>query len=152
MDACDSDWISAPEGRWNSAQILEHLGRSYGTTAKMLELNLGSGRPPELRDATIGEFLATLLIVKLGVFPTGAKAPAIVTPHGEAGPVALNRALTDLVRMDAAIAATAERWGKDKAIALHPRLGPLNASQWRKFHYVHGHHHVLQIRKRLGVQ
>jgi hypothetical protein len=35
---------------------------------------------------------------------------------------------------------------------MHPVLGPLNTAQWRKFHYMHGHHHVLQMRKRLASE
>jgi hypothetical protein len=146
----DSDWNRAPRGRWNSAQIMEHLGRTYGTTAKMLELKMGIGGPPQVRTAKISEFLLKVLIVDLGVFPTGAKAPEMVTPTGAAGPIALERALTNLERMDAALVASEERWGRQEAVAMHFRLGPLTALQWRKFHYFHGHHHMLQMRKRLG--
>lgn len=146
----DSDWSRAPKERWNSAQIIEHLGRSYGTTAKMLELSMGVGGPPQVRAAKIPELLKKLLIVNLGVLPSGAKSPAMVTPRGDSGPVALERALRNLERMDAAIAAAVERWGSEEPIAMHPILGPLNPGQWRKFHYVHGHHHLLQIQQRLG--
>ena len=146
----ESDWNLAPEGRWNSAQIMEHLGRSYGTTAKMLELSMGTGGPPQVRAAKFSELLPKLLIVNLGIFPSGAKAPAMVTPQGDPGPVALKRALSNLERMDAAIAAAEERWGSKEPIAMHFVLGPMNPAQWRKFHYVHGHHHVLQMQKRLG--
>lgn len=149
-DLNDSDWNRAPQRRWNSAQIMEHLGRTYGTTAKMLELKIGAGGSPQLRTANISEFLLKVLIVDLGIFPTGAKAPEMVVPTGEAGPVALQRALLNLERMDVALTASEELWGRQAAIAMHFRLGPLNALQWRKFHYFHGHHHVLQMRKRLG--
>jgi hypothetical protein len=74
----------------------------------------------------------------------------MVMPKGDPGPVALERALNNLKRMNTAIAAAEERWGSEGPIAMHFRLGPLTATQWRKFHYVHGHHHVLQIRNRLG--
>jgi hypothetical protein len=74
----------------------------------------------------------------------------MVMPEGDPGPVALERALKNLARMDTAIAAAEARWGSDGPIAMHLILGPLNARQWRKFHYVHGHHHLLQIRKRAG--
>lgn len=147
---CDSDWNRGPEERWCSAQIIEHLGRSYGTTAKMLELSMGVGGPPQVRAAKLPELLKKLLVVNLGMYPHGAKAPAMVTPKGDSGPVALERAFRNLERMDAAIAAAAERWGSEYPIAMHPILGPLNPAQWRKFHYVHGHHHLLQIQKRVG--
>jgi hypothetical protein len=147
----DSDWTRAPKGRWNSAQIVEHLGRTYGTTAKMLELKMGVAGKPEIRSAKLSELLLKVLIVDLGVFPTGAKSPEMVTPTGEsAGAVALRRALINLERMDDALTASEERWGRHEAIAMHFRLGPLNALQWRRFHYFHGHHHVKQMRKRLG--
>jgi hypothetical protein len=149
MGLNDSEWNRAPKGRWNSAQILEHLGRTYGTTAKMLELMIGAGSPPQVRPARLTEFLLRVLIVDMGVFPSGAKSPAMVAPIGEPGPSALKRALTNLERMDAAIAAAEERWGEGP-IAMHPILGPFNASQWRRFHCIHGHHHVRQIKKRAG--
>jgi hypothetical protein len=143
----DSDWNRAPKERWSSAQIMEHLGRTYGTTAKMLELGMGAGNPG-VRAAKVSELLKKLLVVKLGVLPSGANAPAMVTPKGDPGPVALERALANLKRLDVAIAAAEERWGSMEPIAMHPILGPLNSREWRKFHYIHGHHHLLQIRKR----
>jgi hypothetical protein len=115
----------------------------------MLELSTEAGIP-QVRAASVPELLKKLLIVNLGVFPAGAKAPAMVVPKGDPGPVALERAFANLKRMDAAVAAAEERWGGVKPIAMHPILGPLNPREWRKFHYVHGHHHLLQIRKRSG--
>jgi hypothetical protein len=146
----DSEWKLAPKGRWSSAEILEHLGRTYGTTAKMLELSMNGGNGPQDRTAKVPELLLKILIVDLGIFPSGAKSPALVTPKGDAGPVALKRALSNLDRMDIAITEADKRWGDGNPIAMHPLLGPLSAGQWRKFHYLHGHHHVRQIWKRLG--
>ncbi len=145
----DSDWSRAPRERWNSAQIMEHLGRTYGTTAKMLELSLEAGGPPQVRTGKIAELLKKLVVVNLGIFPSGTKSPAMVMPKGDPGPVARERALVSLTRMDKAIAAAEARWGSDEPIAMHFILGPMKAEQWRKFHYIHGHHHVAQIRKRI---
>ena len=149
-DLLDSDWSREPRGRWNSAQILEHLGRTYGTTAKMLELSMGVGGSPQVRAAKLSEFLTRVLIVNLEILPSGANSPAQVVPQGDSGPVALQRALSNLERMDLAIAAAEERWGTKKPIAMHPVLGPLSTGQWIKFHYMHGHHHVMQMRKRIA--
>jgi Protein of unknown function (DUF1569) len=148
----DSDWNRAPEGRWNSAQIVEHLGRSYGATAKKLELDLGAGGAPQVRPAKLSEWPARILVLQLGIFPCGRKSPAFAVPEGDAGAVALAQALSGLERMEVAIAAAEQRWGSEQAIAMHFVFGPLSAEQWRKFHYLHGHHHVLQMRKRLGNQ
>lgn len=144
----DEDWKRAPQGRWSSAQIVEHLGRSYGSTAKMLELALAAGHP-EVRSAKLLETLLQGLIVNLGIFPSGAKAPAMVVPTGNDGPAALKRAMENLERMDAALAVAEEKWGRGR-VATHFRLGPMSAKDWRKFHFVHGRHHVKQIRKRTG--
>jgi Protein of unknown function (DUF1569) len=151
-ELCQEDWNRAPNGRWNSAQILEHLGRTYGTTAKMLELAMGVGGPPQVRPATVSERLLRLVVVKMGILPSGAKSPAMVLPKGDCGPVALERALSNLERMKKAFASAEQRWGSDGPIALHPVLGPLSATQWRKFHYVHGHHHLRQVRTRSAAK
>jgi hypothetical protein len=74
----------------------------------------------------------------------------MVAPQGDPGPLALKRALSNLERMDVAIAAAEQLWGSEEPIAMHFVLGPMTPLQWRKFHYVHGHHHLLQMRKRLG--
>lgn len=150
MGLRESDWNRAPEGRWSSAQTMEHLGRTYGTTAKMLELAMGVGGPARVRSPQFKEFLKQIMVVHLGMFPTGMQAPVTVMPKGDPGPIALERALINLTRMDAAIAEAEERWGGRKPIATHLVLGPLTAGQWRKFHYVHGHHHVLQMRRKIG--
>lgn len=144
-----ADWERAPEGRWNSAQILEHLGRSYGSTAKMMESNLVAGSP-QVRPAKFRELLGRIFVVQLGFFPSGAKSPAHVEPKGDPGPVALERAFSNLRRMEEAIAESEQRWGSHVPIATHIILGPMKASQWRKFHYLHGHHHLKQVRERAG--
>lgn len=147
-----SDFSRAPQGRWNTAQILEHLGHSYGATAKMLELSLAAGVRPEVRSAKISERLLQLLVLTLGYFPSGRKAPAFILPHEDAGPEALGRTLSGLERMKAALASAEERWGSRDPVGAHFVLGPMNPAQWRKFHYLHGHHHVRQMRERLGNQ
>jgi hypothetical protein len=144
----DADWRRAPQGRWCAAQIVEHLGRSYGSTAKMLELSLAAGHR-DVRSAKLLETVLRGLIVNIGYFPFGAKAPAMVVPTGNDGPAALKKAMENLERMDLALAVAEERWGKG-LIATHFRLGPMSAEEWRKFHYVHGRHHVKQILKRIG--
>ncbi len=145
-----ADFRRAPQGRWNTAQILEHLGHSYGATAKMLELRLAEGVRPEVRAAKISERLMQILVVSLGYFPSRRKAPAFVTPHDDAGPEALGRTLSGLERMKVALASAEERWGSRDPVGTHFVLGPMNPGQWRKFHYLHGHHHVRQMRERLG--
>jgi hypothetical protein len=47
--------------------------------------------------------------------------------------------------METVIADCNAKFGRGKVIAEHPILGPLTASEWRKFHWVHGRHHARQI-------
>lgn len=145
----EADWRRAPEGRWCSAQIVEHLGRTYGTTAKMIELAVAAaGAPAPVRPATLRERLLRLLVVEMGILPVGLDAPEVVVPRGELTPdQALQKALASLERMGAAIDAAVERWGSGP-IAMHMLLGPMTARQWCRFHYVHGHHHVRQMKQR----
>jgi hypothetical protein len=49
--------------------------------------------------------------------------------------------------MDEVIGQCEARFGKRTRVLDHPVLGPLTARQWRKFHWVHGRHHVKQIQK-----
>jgi hypothetical protein len=37
--------------------------------------------------------------------------------------------------------------GTHRKLLDHPILGPLTAAEWRKFHLIHGLHHIKQIRK-----
>ena len=63
---------------------------------------------------------------------------------------AANLAFVAFARMHGAldgqvIAQCEERYGARVKVLDHPVLGPLTAKQWRKFHLIHGRHHVRQI-------
>ncbi|HEY3972851.1 MAG TPA: DUF1569 domain-containing protein [Candidatus Sulfotelmatobacter sp.] len=45
------------------------------------------------------------------------------------------------------IARCEKQQGRSRKLLDHPILGPLTGNQWRKFHLVHGLHHVKQIRR-----
>jgi hypothetical protein len=150
---------------------VEHLGRTYGGTAKMLEksLNVASnavseaaghaasagaasrpGSRPTPPQVTLKQRWLQFVVVRMGRFPSEGKAPSFTLPEGRPGPEALQRTLSGLGRMQAALDAAEQRWGNRQRLGAHFFFGPMTAEQWRKFHYVHGHHHVLQIRERSG--
>jgi len=141
------DFLRSPEGKWNTAQILEHLGRTFGSTAKMLELQLASGAAPALPWRSLKNRVSVFVVVTLRHLPSGYSAPEATRPTGLDGPTALEKLREALARMDKALADTEARWGSG-LIATHPILGPLTAAQWRKFHFVHARHHVKQICER----
>jgi hypothetical protein len=140
-------WEIAPEGRWSCSKIVEHLGRSYGTTAKLLETSIDSRQRPQMPKPTWKQTAARVLICHVGYFPGGRKAPEMVQPTGLPGITALERALSSLERMAAAIDAAELIWGKGP-IAPHFLLGPMTAEEWRRFHACHGLHHLRQLRSR----
>ncbi|MGH9601945.1 MAG: DUF1569 domain-containing protein [Terriglobales bacterium] len=132
------------EGKWSSAEILEHLSITFGSTARALDKALASGEP-KISPATMYQRGAALLVATIGYFPPGRQAPEFTRPKGMDGETALRTIRENLVAMDAAITRCEERFGRSRKIATHPVLGPLNVPQWRKFHLVHTRHHMKQI-------
>jgi len=58
----------------------------------------------------------------------------------------LSEIVPKIAEMDAVIASCERKFGSRRKLLDHPVLGPLTAAQWRKFHLVHGLHHVKQLR------
>jgi hypothetical protein len=139
------DMLRAPEGKWSPAEILEHLYLSYTGTVKGCERNL-STEHLALPLQTLPQWLKTVVIVRLGYFPrTGIKAPAAVVPKGTPVEEVVTGISGQIERMGQLIAACESQYGKQAKLLKHPVLGGLTAEQWRKFHWVHGRHHVRQI-------
>jgi hypothetical protein len=147
--ASASTWAQAPAGKWNAAQILEHLFLTYQNTNRGIDKCLKQGAPLATW-ATWKQRVATLLVVNLGYLPEGRKAPERVTPRGML-PEEVQRAIVaELQRMGSGLEDCERRFGIRTKIMDHPFLGPLTAGEWRKFHWVHGRHHARQIRERMG--
>jgi DinB superfamily len=135
-----------PEGKWSTAEVLEHLYLTYTGTAKAFERCLSEGksraRTPRLKDR-----ISAFVVIGLGHLPEGRKAPDHAQPRGRVvGEVVgeIGRCISD---MDDLISQCEARFGRRTRVLDHPFLGPLTARQWRKFHWVHGRHHLKQIQK-----
>ncbi len=139
----------APAGKWNAAQILEHLFLTYKNTNRGLAKCLEQGAPLATR-ATLKDRLAILLVVDLGYMPGGRKAPERATPRGTPPEEVRQAIAPELQRMGSGLDDCERRFGAGTKIMDHPLLGPLTADEWRKFHWVHGRHHARQIRERMG--
>ena len=141
-----ADLTRHPEGKWSIGEILEHLYLSYTGTTKGFQRCLEAGKPLATK-ATLPQRLKALLVVKIGKFPPGREAPKWTKPRG----TALEKIVADIgmqiAAMDQAITQCDERYGKETRLLDHPILGPFTASQWRKFHWVHGRHHMKQIER-----
>jgi hypothetical protein len=135
-----------PEGKWSTAQVLEHLYLSYTGTVKGFERCLEAGkplaRPPVLKDR-----MKTFVVTGLGHMPKGRTAPERTQPRGMPADEVTREICPRIAAMDEVIAQCESRFGKRTRVLDHPVLGPLTARQWRKFHWVHGQHHVKQIQK-----
>jgi hypothetical protein len=69
------------EGKWNIAQVLEHLYLTYTGTVKGCELTLASSKPLATPQ-TAKQRIKTIAILGLGYFPRGIEAPRQVRPKG----------------------------------------------------------------------
>ena len=142
----------APPGKWSAAQILEHLFLTYTGTIKGCERCLQSEKPLGDRP-TLGQRVRLLVVVQAGYMPRGVQAPERTRPKGTPAEVVVAEIGGKIAAMDELIAQCEGRHGKRAQLMNHPVLGPMTGEQWRRFHFVHGMHHVRQIlRMREGVR
>jgi hypothetical protein len=134
-----------PPGKWNAAQILEHLSRTYSSTAYILDRCVEQGRS-KARRRTMRDRIGTLVVVELGMFPTGIEAPPATRPAGLPAGEAVASARASLHALGDAVASADARFGSRIPLANHPLLGPFNLRQWCRFHRVHTAHHMKQVR------
>jgi hypothetical protein len=133
-----------PADKWCAAEVLEHLYLTYTGTIKGFEKVMSSGKPSATR-ASMMHRVRTLVVVGLGHMPAGRKAPAVSEPRGLPAEKVRTELGEKIVAMDAIMAQCEARFGRRVRLLDHPILGPLSATQWRKFHVVHGRHHQKQL-------
>ena len=148
--ASDRALSQAPEGKWNSAQILEHLLLTYKNT------NYGLGKcqekgAPLATSATLPHRLGRVVVVSFGYMPKGREAPLRARPQGLPPAEVRSTIFAEIDKMESGFAECERRFGARTKLMDHPILGPLTAKQWRKFHWVHGRHHARQIRERMKI-
>jgi len=135
-----------PPGKWCIAEVLEHLYLTYTGTVKGFERVAEAGKP--LATTTNWKQRGrTLIVTGFGYLPSGREAPAVARPRGLPPEKVLAEIGSKIAAMDDIIARCEEKLGTRKKLLDHPILGPLTGAQWRKFHAVHGRHHLKQIRR-----
>jgi|SRR5580704_634284 hypothetical protein len=136
-----------PEGKWSTAEILEHLYLTYTGTTKGFERCLAAGAPlarvPSLQDRA-----RAFVVLRCKYLPEGRTAPKHSTPRGLSPAEVQTNLFTRLAEMDAMIAQATKKFGGAMRLLDHPILGPLSGEDWCLFHRIHGHHHVKQILRR----
>jgi hypothetical protein len=143
-----SDWTTAPPGKWNIAQIVEHLAIAFDLVATGFAAlpEVGTGE----RVATPAQSVLRHTLLGSGEFPPGMKAPDISQPSDAPDPelvVARFRMGVEHTR------ALVEDWPQERQLSSylrHPVLGDLNLPEWVRYHFVHCTLHSRQIEKRLN--
>jgi hypothetical protein len=133
--------------RWTIQQVVEHLLQTYRGSIPTIQARIDKGYGtrafPSLRQR-IGQ----LGVLTFGYFPSGREAPASVCPPPvltvRCGDELAAQIAAELVRLDAVTREGETVFGARRAVS-HFVLGPLSMRQWRRFHLVHGRHHVKQI-------
>jgi hypothetical protein len=132
--------------KWSAAEVLEHLYLTYTGTIKGLERCMAAGRPlaraPNWKDRA-----KTFVVVGCGHMPKGRKAPNNSVPRGMSPERVRAEFAEKIAAMDALITQAEQKYGCDCRLLDHPILGPLRAREWRKFHWVHGQHHLQQLQR-----
>ncbi len=139
-----ADLTRHSNGKWSAAEVLEHLYLTYTGTSKGFERCLAAGKPLAT-SATWKQRVDKVVVVTAGHMPGGRKAPAHASPKGMPAEKVVAEIGAKVAAMEVAIAECESRYGKEVKLLDHPVLGPLTGAQWRKFHWVHGRHHVKQI-------
>jgi uncharacterized protein DUF1569 len=140
--------------KWNAQQVVEHLVMGYRMTTEALETRLKKGRLSRKHRRTYLQWTLQMMILSFGAMPRGVPSLEETTPKPGLFPEMSGRELGDLLRreieaMDAVLDACRRRFGIER-VGVHPFLGPLRVDQWRRFHTVHGNHHLTQLRSVLA--
>ncbi len=145
IDGLSSEQLAwHPQQKWCAAEILEHLYLTYTGTTKGFGRVLAAGQPLAAKPTWKNRAQA-LIVLRFGYLPAGRKAPANAQPRGLPLQQVASEIATKIAEMDEVIARSQEKFGARVKVLDHPFLGPFSTSQWRKFHLLHGLHHVKQI-------
>src|ERR1700733_8074704 len=135
--------------KWIAQQVVEHLVLGYRLTSSALETRLNKGRLSRNRKRTYLQWSLQLMILSFGKLPRGVPALDEVMPVAGSFAAMDGQQLGNLIRqemeaMDKLFDACRRKFGMER-VAVHPFLGPLRVDQWRRFHVVHGFHHLTQL-------
>ena len=136
--------------KWSAQQVVEHLVLGYRLTSGALESRLNKGRASRNQTRTYLQWSLQLMILSFGRLPRGVPALDETVPVAGRFAALDGQQLGDLMRqeieaMDTLLDACRRKFGIER-VAVHPFLGPLRVDQWRRFHVVHGLHHLAQLR------
>lgn len=138
---------TARPDRWSIQQIVEHLLLTYSFTETAVDIRLKKRKPTLAKPSLLQRF-SQYTVTRLGYFPHGRKAPAFVMPICTEPPISgeelTQTAGRHLQRLDQLFYEGEDLFGSSRCVTHHV-LGSMSIPQWRRFHLIHGEHHVKQI-------
>jgi hypothetical protein len=134
------------EGKWSIGEVLEHLYLTYVGTAKGFRRCLEAAKPLA-SSPTLKHRMSIALVIGAGYMPSGRESPEVAKPRGMPVEEVAAKIGPQIAAMAEAIARCEDRYGARTRLLDHPVLGPLTAQGWRRFHWVHGRHHLKQIER-----
>jgi len=133
--------------KWSIQQIVEHLLNTYRGSIPAIHARVAKRSGTRARP-TIRQRIGQFFIIRLGRFPNGRLAPVAVSPTlpttVQSGDALAARVSAELCKLDEVTARGEHLFGDRRAVS-HIILGPLSMQQWRRFHLIHGLHHLKQI-------
>jgi hypothetical protein len=135
---------------WTTQDVVEHLLLTYRSTGAVFDRYLTRNSPSQKPRQMKHSFLQ-FLVIRCGGFPRGTHAPEHAHPGKMDLPPMTGEELAALMRseleeLDAKLEKCRQAFGKSP-FASHFIFGPLTADQWRRFHFVHGRHHLAQLKR-----
>lgn len=133
---------------WTTQDVIEHLMLTYRETAALFDRYLDR-KSPSQKPLETKHHVLQFLVIRCGGFPRGVSAPGNTCP-GKCGmqPMSGDELCacmrSELEKLDAKIDECHQTFEKTP-FAPHFVFGPLTADQWRRFHVVHGLHHLKQL-------
>jgi hypothetical protein len=141
----DNQWNWHPPGKWCAAEVLEHLYLTYTGTIKGFERLMAAGKV-NVNAPTWWQRMAKIVVIRLDHMPSGRESPARAKPRGLPREKVLTEIASKIAEMDEVLSRCERELGSGPLLD-HPIIGPLTAAEWKKFHLVHGMHHVRQIHR-----
>ncbi len=105
------DLCRHPEGKWSTAEILDHLNLTYLGTIRNLERRIAEGKACPEGDRSKRRW-ARLAVTRFGYLPNGRKSPKRVLPRGVPPQQVTSEIMENIVRLDGVIAQCETRFGR----------------------------------------
>lgn len=145
---CPAHALRGKDKPWSTQDVVEHLLLTYRNTADLFDRYLTRNSPSE-RPIEMKHRALQFLVIRCGGFPRGTGSPSAVLPGKSGMPPMSGDELaacmrSELEKLDAKLDECQKAFAK-RSFAPHFIFGPLTAAQWRRFHFVHGRHHLKQL-------